>query len=163
MVSSALQALNIDLVHLQHGLHDAAGFGAIRIAQKFAQRGGDDLPGDAELVAQPAAAAFLAAGGELFPQLVNLGLGVAVHKKGYGGSEAELRAAIQGHELLAVDLKRAGHHRSLGAGARVAVAVESLDFGILEDGGVEIHGLFGLAIEPEEGDDFLHGGTLLFD
>jgi hypothetical protein len=35
--------------------------------------------------------------------------------------------------------------------------VKGLDFGILEDGAIEIHRFFGLAIEPEEGDDFLHG------
>lgn len=40
----SLQFLDVDLLHLQHGLHGALGFGRVRVSQRFTERSGDDLP-----------------------------------------------------------------------------------------------------------------------
>ena len=39
-----LKPCNLDLVHLQHRLHHAAGFRRVRVAQEFTQCRRDDLP-----------------------------------------------------------------------------------------------------------------------
>ena len=75
------QFLDVDLVHLKHGLHDALGFLRVFVAQHFTKSGGDDLPGEAVFVFEPAASGFLAAGGKLLPQLIDFFLRVAVHEK----------------------------------------------------------------------------------
>src|SRR5687767_12171528 len=61
----ALQSGDVDLLHLQHGSHDALGLGGILVAQHLRQDGRDDLPRHAEPVLEPPALHFLAAGGEL--------------------------------------------------------------------------------------------------
>jgi hypothetical protein len=43
--------------------------------------------------------------GEFLPELVDFLLRLAVHEKRNGGSESEMRAAVQGDELLAVKLE----------------------------------------------------------
>jgi len=47
---SAIAIGDDDVLHLEHGLHNAVGFLAIRIAEATAESVGDDLPGDAALV-----------------------------------------------------------------------------------------------------------------
>lgn len=70
-VISPLQAGDIDFVHLQDGLHDALRFFGILLLQHLAESGGDDLPGEAVFVFQPAAVIFFSASGKLFPELIN--------------------------------------------------------------------------------------------
>ncbi len=88
-----MQFLDVDLVHLHHGLHHARRLAGIRAAQQLAQYAGNDLPGQAVFVLQPAAAAFLAAGGKLVPQFVDFLLALAIDKQRDGGREAVMRTA----------------------------------------------------------------------
>src|SRR6202040_1333827 len=67
-VGGLLQGIAVDLGHLQHGLHGAFGPLRILVAQQLAKNRGDDLPGEAELVLQPAAAIRAAAGRQFFPK-----------------------------------------------------------------------------------------------
>jgi hypothetical protein len=151
-----LELGDIDLVHLQHGLHGAFGFFGILVAQEFTEGGGDDLPGEAEFIFHPAAAFFFAAGGELVPQFVDFRLGLAVDKEGDGGRERELRTSVEGHELLSFELKGHGHDRAPGSGTAFAATSDADDLGVFENRGVEVRGLFSLAVEPQERRDFLH-------
>src|SRR5207248_9404578 len=73
--------LHLDLPHLHHRPHDALRLLRIGIADQLLQQRGDDLPGDAVLVLEPAARAFLASFGPLLPQLVDLSLGLAVDEE----------------------------------------------------------------------------------
>jgi hypothetical protein len=59
-------------------------------------------------------------------------------------------------EFLALELEGAAHDAT-----GLTAAMDASDFGNLENGGVEIDGFFGIALEPEEGRDFLHA-VLLF-
>src|SRR4051812_47792664 len=52
-----LQGGNIELVHLQHCLHHALFPGGVFVPEHARQRRGGDLPGDPELVLEPAAVA----------------------------------------------------------------------------------------------------------
>ena len=91
---------------------------------------GGDLPGDAELVLQPAAGALLAAAlGERVPVVVDLGLVVAADLEGDGLVELELRAAVEGEELLAVGLELDGQYGTRAAGPRLGVAGDRADAG----------------------------------
>src|SRR5258708_8616984 len=151
-----LEFIDIDLGHLQHGLHGAFRSLRILVAQQLAENGGDDLPGEVELVLQPAAAVGAATGGEFVPKFVHFLLGFAIYEERDGGRELELRAAVEGEEFLAFDLERHGHRGIFGSGPGVAVTGNLAHLRVLEDGDVEVGGFFGFAIEPEEWSDFLH-------
>src|SRR5437870_4016400 len=73
-----------------------------------------------------------------------------------------MRTAIEGHEFLSFKLEARGQDRSLRPRPRVSAADNVSDLGILEDGDVEVHRLFGFAIEPQKGGDLLHTVRLLF-
>src|SRR5262245_39393072 len=64
-----LQLGDVDLLHLQHRLHDPVGLLAVGIARHLGHEGGDDLPGEAILVLEPAAllSVRVAALAELLP------------------------------------------------------------------------------------------------
>src|SRR4051812_18038977 len=57
-VERALEVRNDKFLHFQHRVHGPLGRCAIRAAEQLVQHGWDDLPGEAELVLQPAAAAW---------------------------------------------------------------------------------------------------------
>jgi hypothetical protein len=80
------------------------------------------------LIFQPAAAVGLAAGGKLFPQLVDFFLRRSIDEERNRRRELEHRAAVQRHELLALQLKGRRHDRSLRPRASVAVARNFADF-----------------------------------
>ena len=92
------QSRNVDLAHLQHGLHDPVRFRVILILQHFAQNRRDNLPRHPEFVFQPAATARFTSGREFLPQLINFVLRPAIDEKGDGFGELELGAAVQGDE-----------------------------------------------------------------
>src|SRR5881394_419656 len=156
-VVGLLQAVDVELLHLHHGLHDPVRLFRILVSQELAEHGGNDLPRDAELVLEPAALVFGSTGGQLLPQLVHFLLRLAVHEQGYRRRELELRAAVQGVEVLPLELEGAAHHRPLRPGSCVSVPRHPHDFGALEDRHVEVHLLFGVGVEPQERDDLLHG------
>ena len=72
-----------------------------------------------------------------------------------------MRAAVEGHELLALELERGAHDLALLDRAGIAVARDVLDLRVLEDRGVELDCLLESIVEPEEGRDLRHGGELL--
>src|SRR2546423_137949 len=156
-VVGLLQALDVELLHLHHRLHDPGRLFRILVPQELAQHGGHDLPRHAELVLEPAALVLRSAAGQLLPQLVHLLLRLTVHEQRYRRREFELGAAVQGVEVLALELERAGHDGPLGPGARVSIARHAPDLRVLENRHVEVHRLFGVAVEPQEWDDLLHG------
>src|SRR5207249_1108464 len=81
LVVGALECGDVDLAHLEHRLHNASGLLGILVPEHLAECGRDDLPREPVLVFQPAAAILRPASGELLPQLVDLGLGLAAHKE----------------------------------------------------------------------------------
>ena len=84
----------VELLHLHEGLHHARGFGAVRVRQHLRDRGGKHLPGQAELVLEPAAGTFLAALlGQRGPVIVELLLGLAGNLEGDRFVELELRGS----------------------------------------------------------------------
>ena len=125
--SSLLQAFYIDFGHLKHGLHGALGFFGIFVAESFAESGGDDLPGEAEFVFEPAASAGFSAGGKFFPEVVDFRLRFAVDEEGYGFGEGKLGTAVQGHEGLSFEFKGCGHDGSLGSRAGFTEASDFSD------------------------------------
>src|SRR4026208_2056923 len=78
---SLLQLGNVDLGHLQHGLHDALRLCRVGVAHELHQRYRDDLPGQPVFVGEPAALLRCAAGRELVPEFVDFGLGCAVDEE----------------------------------------------------------------------------------
>ena len=56
-----LQGSHINLLHLQHRLHHSARFAWVFVLRHLAQRSGNDLPGHAILIFEPAALVLLSA------------------------------------------------------------------------------------------------------
>lgn len=162
LVVRALQAGKVNLVHLKHGLHDSLRFFAIFVAQHFAQSRGNDLPGQTKSVFQPAATTLLSAGRELGPQLVDFFLRLAGHEERYGFGEFELWTAVEGHEFLSLKLERCTHDLAGGARRSFWITTDPANLGIFENGGIEIHGLLGVIVEPQERGDFWHRWFVAF-
>src|SRR6185369_12381349 len=98
---------------------------------------------------------------ELLPITIHFRLRLAVHDKRDGLGEFEDRTAVERHEFLSLKLEFNGHDRSRRSSgdlfSRFVITGSFPDFGILENGGVKLHGRLGLVIEPQEWDDLLHG------
>src|SRR5437763_6409165 len=154
----ALQLCDVELLHLHHRFADALGFRAVRVLKQLAEHGRDDLPRHAVFVLQPSALHLLSAGGKLLPQLVDLLLGLAIDDERYRFVELELRSAVEREELLPVELEGDGHHGSRRTGCPLRITGNAGDLRVLEDGGVELRCLLGLAVEPQERGDLLHLG-----
>src|SRR3981189_531712 len=107
-----LQRGNVDLVHLQHCVHDALCFRLVLVCQHFDQHNGNDLPRQTEFVLEPAASAFLAPTGKFRPKIIDLLLVLAVHDKRDRFGEFEHRSAVEPDELLSLELELNRHDRS---------------------------------------------------
>src|SRR6266516_5573501 len=116
------------------------------------------LPGKTVFIRKPAALHFLAAaGGEFFPVIIDLLLRLAVDHERDRCGELELRPAVQGHELLSIQLERHRHHRPLLPRRFLpGVMGHCLDLRILEHGDIELRCFLSLIIEPQKWSDFLH-------
>ena len=102
-VAGFLQRADVEFFHFEQRLHDAIGFLRVGVAHEFADVGRNDLPGEAELVLEPAAHAFLASVGREFgPVVVNFVLRFARDDEGDCICEFELRAGVKRGEFLAV-------------------------------------------------------------
>src|SRR5665213_2487054 len=156
---SALDRCEVDFRHLHHGAHGAVRFRAVGIAQHFEQTPRKHLPGQAELVLQPATLAFAAALGQSGPVVIDFFLGLAGNLKRDRFAELESRTAVQAGEFLSVQFEVDGQHRArcaaVGFLSDIAETNDRGDLGILEHGGVEIHRFFGILVEPETGRDLL--------
>src|SRR6476659_293661 len=146
-----LELLDHELPHAQHRLHDTLGLLRVRLLEQARKRRRDDLPGDSEPVPQPPTGALLAALGERFPIAVDLLLGLAEHLEGDRLAEGELRAGVEGDELLPHQLERDGHDGPLVPRAGGAVAGDLPEVGVREDRRVELRGILPLRVEPETG------------
>src|SRR6266849_9050637 len=100
LVIGAPQSCDVDLAHLKHRFHDPSCFRRISVTKHPAECRWDDLPREAVLVLQPAAAVLRTALGELLPQRVDLLLRLTIHEEGDGFGERELRSSVEGHEFL---------------------------------------------------------------
>src|SRR5262249_15370610 len=152
----SLQGCNVELVHLQHGIHDSLCFLNILVLQKLAQNRGYDLPRHPELVFEPAALVFLPARGELLPQLVDLLLRLAVYEERDRRRKLEHGAAIERHEFLAFELEAPGHDRAFRSRSSFSVTADPFNLGVFKNGGIEVHCLLSLTVEPQEWSDLLH-------
>src|SRR4030095_5899417 len=158
----ALQGLDVELDHLEHPLHDTLPHLRILVPHQLGEDRRHDLPGQPELVLEPAALHLLAAFRELAPVVIDLFLVLAVDDERNGLRELELRTSVQRNELLAVELEVDDHDRALGSRPGLAVPADALDLRVLEDGGVELRRLLGVVVEPQEWSDSLHVFALSF-
>ena len=128
-------------------------FSCVSVHQHFEQRDRHHLPGEAEFVLEPAARAFLAARRQLAPEMIDLGLAVAIDLERDRLVELEMRSAVQRHEALACELEPHAHHRAcflaVDLPAFIGIVGYGVDLGVLENGGVKLRGLLGLGIEPQ--------------
>ena len=100
---------------------------------------------------------FPAASCELFPVIIDLLLRLAVDHERDRFGELEARPAVQGHELLSIQLERHRHHRALLARRFLpGVMSHCLDLRILEHGDIKLRRFLRLIIEPQKWSDFLH-------
>src|SRR5947208_14054066 len=91
------QSIDVDLVHLHHGVHDALGFGFIRIAKHVAENDRVHLPRETEFVFEPTARSGRSAvGGKFLPEIIDLILGLAVDRERYRFGELELPRTLSG-------------------------------------------------------------------
>src|SRR6266550_4750429 len=113
------------------------------------------------LVFKPAASRLLPAiASQLLPKVVDLFLRPAVDDEGYGFCKFEMRAGVDGHKVLPLELKLCSHHRTFWSsrsfGACLVISGNFLDPRILKNRDVKIHRLFSIVIEPQEWRKFLH-------
>src|SRR5437867_5973603 len=101
-----LQNLDVELLHFEKSIHHSLVSGVV--FHPFTHDCGDDLPGEAVFVLEPAARPLLSTFGKLLPEIVDLFLGVAVQHERDRLAEFEDGTAVQGHELLAIELERYG-------------------------------------------------------
>ena len=155
----AFQLADVELLHLHHGLKGSLGFFGIGVVEQLRQDLGDNLPGEAKLILQPAALLRLriAALGQPLPLVIHFLLSRALNLKRDGLVELENRSTIERGEGLSVQLKGHRQHRpgrlpvDFLSGLRIAR--DGDDFRVFENGGVKAGGVFGLVVEPKAGAD----------
>jgi hypothetical protein len=80
-----LEGGNVELLHLHEGRRDALTGAVVAPSHDLFKDGGNDLPGDAEAILQPAALARLAAASDqAVPVVVDFCLGIAMDLEGDG-------------------------------------------------------------------------------
>jgi len=89
---------------------------------------GDDLPGEAEFVLQPAALNLFAALGELAPIVVHLLLALAVDLERDRLGELEVGTAVQADESLPFEIEHHDHDR---AGLSTMLLVSLVPVGLI--------------------------------
>src|SRR6185436_5890199 len=149
LFSRLLNALDVELLHLHHGLHDALDLLLITVCEQFHQHLRRDLPKQSKLVLEPAAFNLLTTFGKFLPKVVDFLLRLTMNDERHGLGEFELRPTIEGGELLTVELEGYGHDRPLWPRAYLAIAGCAQDFGILENGDVEIHRFLSVVVLPK--------------
>src|SRR5262249_44492129 len=128
---------------------------------RLRQCSGQDLPGEAELVLQPAAAAFRSAFCQLAPEVIDVLLRVAQNLERDRLGELEERSAVEGEKLQAVDLKSDGHDRSGVLAVDIlslpSIAADLSQLCVGKDRNVVVGCHFGLGIEPQARRDAFRG------
>src|SRR4029079_11047930 len=99
---------------------------------------------DAEFVFKPSASLRfgIAAGGKLFPVVIDLVLRVAHDLEGNGFADFEHWSTVKGGKRLAIDFKSGDHDRTGGLAvmflADSAIALDLCDLGVLENRDVKV-------------------------
>src|SRR5262245_45663818 len=156
-----LETGDVELDHLQYGLHDPLRFGGIGIREQFGKHGRDDLPGHAVAVLEPAALLDLAILRKGSPEPIDLGLIRALDLERDGVGVLETPAAVERHEALARERELHHEHAAGLAGDAVHdVLLHAVDARIPQQRDIEIRRLFGLAVEPEAWGYLRHGAIL---
>src|SRR5260370_4282087 len=152
-----LQFVDVELLHLEHGLQRRRRVARPGVGQQPAEHVGHDLPADAEAVLQPSALAlFPAACDEPSPVAVDLLLRVAVDHEREAFREFERLPAVEGGELPAVEHELGAEHLAPCDGSAVLfVALNAHDLRVGEDRDVEVDRLLGAVDENEAWSD--HG------
>src|SRR3954463_1608403 len=119
LVVRLLQRREIELLHPHQRLHYVLRFLWVRLRQEVHQAGRHDLPAHAEPVGHPAAQPFVAAGGELRPEFVDVRLRLTVDDERDRRRELEVRAAVERGKLLSIEHEADRHDRSPGTGSAV--------------------------------------------
>src|SRR5665647_2834176 len=140
---------------------DPARAGGVGVGQELEQHRRDDLPGQAPPVLEPAAPVLPAAARQqAVPEAVDLVLGVRPHEQRDGLGERVVGATVERLEPQPVDHEAHRHDGARVADPAAAAAVDPQDLGVGEHGHVELGGLLGLVVEPQERGDGLHVGLL---
>src|SRR5438552_22676 len=151
-----LEGRDVELSHLQQRLHHLCRVPALRVTHHPAQRGGHDLPRDAEPILEPAARSFLATVGEPCPDLIELILSLAGRDQRERFGEREGRAAVKGRVLLPVE-QEAHVPQAAFRERTVAVTTQHAEhLGVWKHRDVEIDRFFGTLLEGQTGSTALH-------
>jgi hypothetical protein len=156
----ALQLIYIELFHFKHRVYDTLPTLGVFILHHPSKGDRDDLPGDAISILEPAALLLPAILGQLIPELIDLLLRFAVDIERDGRCELVHRAAVERHEILALELECNDRY---GSGMVGIFIFETVDFDylrIIKNGSVIIHRFLSLFIEPQKWDYFLHDQIL---
>src|SRR5581483_2340625 len=151
---------DIELGHLHHRFHGAAGLCAVRVAEDFSEDRRNDLPGDAISIGEPAASVGPSAFGKFIPVMIDFLLGFAVDEEGGRAGELPIgvhRSAVEENKFPPFDRDRQPHR--LAVHARHA----AYDLRMGEYGSIKVRGLFRIAVrEPQECLNFVHECLLVF-
>ncbi|KAI6763802.1 hypothetical protein HG530_007591 [Fusarium avenaceum] len=107
-----LQLCNIKFLHLHHGLSRSTRRSLILRCHHVLECRRHNLPGNTKLICQPSTllTGHIAVFSQLFPEVVNLVLILAVDHQGHSFAELPLgRTAVESHEGAAAELKLDGH------------------------------------------------------
>src|SRR5664280_2418701 len=134
-VGSVLHRVDVELLHGHHGLHGPARPLRVRVTEYRRKIGWHDLPAETVAILQPSAGDLLPAIGESFPVVVNLLVGCAIdHER-----DRLIEAVVPWTAL--------------------AVPCNLKDPGVWKDRQIELDGLLGLVVEPQERGDLPHCAT----
>src|SRR5690606_490611 len=152
VVVCCLQRCHVELHHLQHSFHHRMNLLWFIVVDQVHETPRDDLPGDAELIGDPAALRRGRAGtDQLVPVLVDLFLALAVDKERETLGECEVRATVVPHEGLTTDDEFGGSNWAV-----LASAGDAPDLRVRERSGVEFYCGLELVVEHQERCHFGH-------
>src|SRR6516164_7847039 len=161
-VGGALECGDVDALHLHHRVEGPSCPVAIGITDQPDKLARNDLPRHAEAVFHPAALLSLGDRRECVGEAIGLGLGLHRYLERDRFIELELRSTIQAGERLTHQCKLYQQHVACLARRVVTrCAMDRINMAILEQGGIELGGVFGVAIEPEARGYAGHGDFLL--
>src|ERR1043166_467841 len=153
----ALQGGDVEFLRLKNGIHDTTRFGCVGALQQLRHDGGNHLPGEAELVFEPAALlrVRVAARAQFAPVIIDLLLFVANDLERDGLIESKLRTAVQRDEVRAERVELDGQNAAFGLvvdfKTLFSIARDVADFAVPKNGGIKFGGFFGLIVEPQAG------------
>src|ERR1700694_268930 len=153
----ALQRSDVELAHLQQRFHHFCRVPGFGVTHHLPQRRGDNLPGNAEPIFEPAARSFLSAAlSQPLPNLIELVLRLTGGDEGERFGERKRRAAIEGRVLLSVEFETGVQQAPFWERTVRVSAQHAADPGVRKHRDVEIDRLFGALLERQARSDTLH-------